>query len=217
MTMNVTEEHYQSFVTGLLTCDRKLCTQVIQGLLVPGVNLKQIYLQLFQRALYEVGERWEKGFISVSVEHNATAIVERLLTMVQPKVFEGGDRSHTAIVACVADEYHQLGAEIVADVFELNGWRCHFLGANTSLPDLLQMIHKHTPDVVGLSLSVYFNLPALLCAHAAVRKNFPDQTMIVGGQGFRKGGSDLLSADPRVRCISTLDDLERFIKAYEKK
>lgn len=187
----------------------------MQGALATGTNLKDIYIHLFQRALYEVGERWEKGQISVAVEHAATAIVERLLTIVQTRVLGQGERTRAAVIACVADEYHQLGARIVADIFELHGWRSYFLGANTPLPDLLQQIDRQRPDVVGLSLSIYFNLPALLRAHTAVRKAFPDQTLIVGGQVFRGGSPGPLPADMHAVCMSSVDDLERFIVTYE--
>jgi methanogenic corrinoid protein MtbC1 len=214
MKNRVTEDQYQVFYNGLLISDRILCTQVLQDVLHSDVDIKDVYVYLFQRALYEVGEQWERGRISVAVEHAATAIIERLLTVVQSKVLSGGERTYTAIIACVADEYHQLGARIVADMFELHGWRCYFLGANTPLPDLLQMIHKHQPEVLGLSLSIYFNLPSLLHAHTVVRKEFPNQAVIVGGQGFRWGGSEALSTDPHVMCISSLDDLERYLKTY---
>ena len=215
MTMNIaiTEVQYQEFFAGLLAADRGRCTLVLQGLLAQEMGLKEIYVSLFQRALYEVGERWEKGQISVAVEHMASAIVERLMTLMQPQLFQG-ERTQTAVVACVADEFHQLGARMVADIFELHGWRTYFLGANTPLPDLLQLVQQHQPEVVGLSLSVYCNLPALLRAHAALRKEFAEQKVIVGGQAFRWGGSDVLAADPHVRSVLSLDDLEHFLGSY---
>jgi methanogenic corrinoid protein MtbC1 len=217
MSIAITEEQYQVFFTSLLAGDRILCTQVLQGLLIPGIDLREIYVHLFQRALYEVGEHWERGTISVAVEHAATAIVERLLTIVQPKVFAGGERRYTAIIACVSEEYHQLGARMVADLFELQGWRSYFLGANTPISDLVQMIRKYNPHVVGLSLSIYFNLPALLKVHAAIRNEFSKQLIIVGGQAFRWGGLDTLSVDPHVVHLPTLYDIDRFLVTYDTK
>jgi MerR family transcriptional regulator, light-induced transcriptional regulator len=215
MNTVVTEEQYQNFFTALLASDRMQCTHIMQSLLVPEIDLKDLYVHLFQRALYEVGEQWEKGNISVAIEHAATAIVERLLTIVQPKVFAGGERRHTAVIACVVEEYHQLGARMIADLFELQGWRCFFLGANTPLPDLLQLIRKHQPQVVGLSLSIYFNLPSLLQVYTALRKEFPKQLIIVGGQAFRWGGSDVFSTDSQVLLLPSLYDVDRFLVTYE--
>jgi len=215
MNAAITEEQYQKFISGLCTSDRGRCTQVVKELVAAEIDIRDLYVDLFQRALYEVGESWARGQISVAVEHAATAIVDRMLTLVQPKVFIGPDRPHTAVIACVTDEYHQLGARIIADVFELNGWRCYFLGANTPLEDLIQLVHQHQPDVVGLSLSIYFNMPSLLETYAALREKFPDQMVILGGQAFRWGGTDVFDTDPLARYVPSLHDLEHYIHAYE--
>lgn len=63
---------------------------------------------------------------------------------------------------------------MIADFCELLGWRGYFLGANRPLADLLQRIQEHRPDLLGLSLSIYFNLPALLKALDAVTRQYPD-------------------------------------------
>jgi methanogenic corrinoid protein MtbC1 len=61
----------------------------VQELLAGGFGLKVLYVQVFQRAMYRVGELWEHQRISVAVEHLATAIVERMLALVQAQVFTG--------------------------------------------------------------------------------------------------------------------------------
>ena len=93
-----------------------------------SVGLKDLYVNLFQRALYQVGELWEHQRISVAVEHLATAITESLIALVQPQIFCGPRLNRSIIVACVADEYHQLGGRMVADMFELQGWAGIFWG-----------------------------------------------------------------------------------------
>ncbi len=210
-THRISEDDYRRFVTSLITGQRSTCAQIVESELASDIAIREIYTDLFQRSLYEVGEQWERGQVSVAVEHMATAIVDRMLTIVQPRVFGGEERSRTAIIACVADEYHQLGARMVADLFELHGWRGYFLGADTPLDSLLEMIETHRPDVVGLSLSVYFNLPSLLTAIEAVRAKYPEQQILVGGQAFRWGGADALPNVPQVIGAFTLQDLERYL------
>ena len=45
-------------------------------------------------------------------------------------------------VACVAGEQHELGGRTLADVFELNGWRTSFLGANLPARELVVLISR---------------------------------------------------------------------------
>jgi methanogenic corrinoid protein MtbC1 len=158
---------------------------------------------------------WEQQKISVACEHLATAITERMMSLVQPQVFVGGCE-HSILVACVADEYHQLGARMIADLCELRGWRGYFLGADTPLPDLLRAIEEHQPTVLGLSVSIFLNLPKLLAAIDAVTQKYSELPILVGGQAFCWGGVEALRAYPRVSYLATVDELEQRLAAYER-
>ena len=206
---------YERYLAALLAGDRARCTALVEELLAADVGLKDLYVHLFQRALYQVGELWEHQRVSVAVEHLATAITERLLTLVQAQLFSGATREHSIIIACVANEYHDLGGRMVADLCELQGWRGYFLGADTPLPDLLRLIEEQRPSLVGLSLSIYFSLPALLEALDAVTAAHPDLPILVGGQAFRWTGLPAAAAHRNVSLIASLDELERRLAAYD--
>jgi MerR family transcriptional regulator, light-induced transcriptional regulator len=214
----ITEAIYEQYLAALLQGDRPGCSRIVQDRNSAGAEVKDLYLNLFQRSLYQVGDLWEQHRISVAVEHLATAITERVMTIVQPQLFSGAVRERSIIVACVADEYHQLGARMVADLAELHGWRGLLLGANTPLEGLLQMIDQHKPDLLGLSLSVLSNLPGLVRALDAVSGSFPGLPVMVGGQAFcpRWGGTALLRGYPAVRPVVTLDELERELSSDER-
>ena len=211
MSDMVSEVQYLEFLDALLGGDRFRCTRSVQELLAGGFGLKVLYVQVFQRAMYRVGELWEHQRISVAVEHLATAIVERMLALVQAQVFTGPYRKRKAVIACVADEYHQLGGRMVADFFELHGWRGYFLGANTPLPDLMCLIDERQPDMLGLSLSIYFNLPALLRALDAVTAAHSKLPILIGGQALLWGGQKAIEPYPNVTCVASMDELERII------
>ena len=214
MKTQVSEEVYQRYVAALVSGDRRTCTAVVEDLQNNKIDMKDIFLNLFQRSLYEVGNLWEHHQISVAVEHLASAITERLITLVEPGVFMGPHQDHSAVIACVADEFHQLGGRMVADIFEIHGWKSHFLGANTPHGDLISMIDHTKPDLVALSLSVYFNLPSLLVTLAEITEKNPHLPVLVGGQAFRWGGTDALSRYQPVRYVSSLDELEQVLESY---
>ena len=216
ITGPISEASYQRYLAALLAGDRVECARVVQDLVAAGAGLKELYVHLFQRALYHIGELWEHQRISVAVEHLATAITERMLTLVQAQAFAGPPRDRTIVIACVADEYHQLGGRMIADLCELHGWRGYFLGADTPLPDLLRLIAERRPTLLGLSLSIYFNLPALLTALEAVTQAHPDLPILVGGQAFRWGGVEAVQRYPHVSYLASLEALEQRLLAYER-
>jgi MerR family transcriptional regulator, light-induced transcriptional regulator len=207
------EEAYTRYLEALLAGDRQRCHEEFEAWLTDGTDLRTLYEDLVQRSLYEVGIRWEQGRVSVATEHLATAITESLLNLVYPRLFSQPRLGKSAVVTCTANEYHQLGGKMVADIFELNGWRGYFLGANTPPRDLLALIREKRPDVVTLSVTVYFNLEAMLQTAAVVRAEFPAVTILVGGQAFRWGGRERAEQIPGVRYLSSLAELELWMKS----
>jgi methanogenic corrinoid protein MtbC1 len=214
MSGTLDESIYQQYLSALLAGERAQCASIVQGLLAADTDLKSMYVELFQRAMYQVGELWENQRISVASEHLATAITERMLSLVQPHAFAGQQRERSILVACVADEYHQLGGRMIADFCELRGWRGHFLGVDTPLPQLLLTIEEQHPTLLGLSLSLHLNLPKLITALDAITDRFPSQPILVGGQALRWGGMEAVQAYPNVTCIGSLDELDQQLENH---
>jgi methanogenic corrinoid protein MtbC1 len=178
------------------------------------MELRALYADLIQRSLYEVGALWESGRVSVATEHLATAITESLLNLVYPRLFTHPRRNQSAVVCCAANEFHQLGGKMVADIFELNGWRGYFLGANTPVRDLTDLIADKTPDVVVLSVTIYYGMDALLNAATEIRARFPALPIVVGGQAFRWGGRERAERISGVRYLASLAELESWMKTH---
>ena len=202
------EELYPAFLDSLLAGNRTHCSALVNGLLEQGVAIRALYVDLFQRALYEVGDLWETNRISVAREHLATSITEGLLNLVYPVLFGGERNGRRAVVSCVANEYHQVGGKMVADILELHGWDAYFLGANTPTRELLKLIEEKQPHLLCLSVSIYFNLPHLAETLRAVRTSWPQLQIFVGGQAFRWGGGETVTAFPHVAMLGSLAELE---------
>ena len=211
------EETYRRYLDGLLTNNRQECRVCFEQWLAATPDLRSVYDDLVRRSLYEVGELWEQGKISVATEHMATAISESLLNLTYPLLFAQPRNGKSAIVSCVANEYHQVGGRMVADIFELHGWRGYFLGANTPLPDLKEMIGEKNPDVVAFSLAIVLNLNRLLLAIDTVREAFPDVPILVGGQAIQLLKPEQVEIQPGVRAIKNLGELEAWIDSETAK
>lgn len=202
---------YGDYLGALLAGDKKQCTTLVQGLLAKDIDIYTLYVNLFQQSMYEVGKLWEKNLISVAVEHLATSITESLLNLVYPRIFAAEHTGKKAVIACVANEYHQLGGKMVADIFELHGWDGYFLGANTPSQDLLKLIDEKKPDLIGLSLAIYSNVEGLCRIIEMIRSTFRNLPILVGGQAFLWGGTDRVSQYDEVTYLSSLRDLEKRI------
>ncbi len=73
---------------------------------------------------------------------------------------------------------------MVADLFELHGWRGYFLGANAPLNDVLKLIDQKRPHAVALSVTVTFALHEVLDAARRIHEAFPKVPILVGGEAW---------------------------------
>ena len=208
----INSDMYSRYVCALLQGDMHRCNAIVTGLLEKNTEVTTIYTELFQKALYQVGELWETNRISVAVEHLATAITERLLAVVYPTLLTGVKANgRKALVSCSVNEYHQIGARMVADIMETKGWDVCFLGANTPADAMLQMIEVRPPELLGLSISIYFNMASLHKMIEIVRASFPGLDIFVGGQGFRWGGTDIGKKYANFEYVASITTLDTII------
>ena len=70
------------------------------------------------------------------------------------------------------------------------------------------MIDDKQPQLIGLSLSLYSNLPNLVETIEAITGRWPESQILVGGQAFRHGGAEMISPFANVRYVASLGDLE---------
>ena len=208
----INESLYSNYLNALLAGKRLECHNIVKELLVSDIDIKELYSQLFQRSMYQVGELWENNQITVANEHLATSITESLLNLSYPSVFATERIGKKAVISCSANEFHQVGGKMVADILELNGWDGHFLGANTPPDDMAQFIQDTKPDLVGLSLSILSNIDNLKLSIEVVKTDFPNMDLLIGGQAFRWGGIDTIKRYAGAEYIPNLEDLEKLIK-----
>ena len=206
--MSIENELYLTYLHSLLQGDRGTCLNIVTTLLSDKIEIREIYTDLFQKSMYRVGELWEINEISVAREHLATSITENMLNITYPHLFTGRQSAEKAIISCTANEYHQLGGKMVADIFELHGWDTHFLGVNTQINDLLTFIDAIKPDLIGLSLAVYFNIAALEATLETLHAHFNNLDILVGGHAFIWGGTRVLKKYPGTSYVESLAQLE---------
>lgn len=212
----IPEEVYLSYFDELLKGNRAKCREIVMGLVEQEVAIRDIYELLFRHSLYHVGELWEKNLISVATEHMATAVTESMMVSLQPHLFSSERVGKRVVIACVANEYHQVGAKMIADTFEMFGWDSYFIGSNTPATELVRFLKTNKPDLTGLSLSIYFNLDALKHTVSLIRKEYPDMPLLLGGQAFRWGGLELVEKHEKNFHVNSTYALEDFIQNFSK-
>ena len=169
--------------------------QIVEEALRNGAGLFDIYAEVFQETLYEVGRLWESGKISVSVEHRATAITQFVMAGVYSRTMQvtPSTPKGQAIVTGVEGELHQIGANMVADVLENAGWNVEFLGTGVPHAGIIDAVRVQNSDLVCISATMLFNAPNVVRLIRDLRAISPRLRVIIGGAAFRSNPE--LSAD----------------------
>lgn len=170
-----------------------------------GARVFDVYDGILQPVQYEIGRLWERNEITVAEEHMATAVTQYVAGQLYSHIDIPDEPRGNALVTGVSGEMHQLGANMVADVLEADGWNVRFLGTQLPHRGILEAIEDHEPTVVGVSATVLFNLPAVADLVADIRRiSGPDTFIMVGGGAFRTSpeiwrelGADGLGRDLR--------------------
>jgi MerR family transcriptional regulator, light-induced transcriptional regulator len=152
--------------------------------LLDGVDVRTLYLEVLQPALYEIGRRWEEAEISVAQEHLATATTQSLMARLTERLDGGARRDRRVLVACAEGELHSIGVRMVADFLEADGWDVLFVGALSPPAAVAELAAAQGVDVVALSAALAQRVPEIVRAVEALRALETVPVIAVGGQAF---------------------------------
>ncbi len=81
---------------------------------------------------------------------------------------------------------HEIGARMVADFFELEGWDTYYLGANTPTESIIRTLDKETPHLLGISATLTSHVSMVETLIKEIRKTEIGKRIkiLVGGRPF---------------------------------
>ena len=180
-----------TYLLAILEGDRRKAIGLIINAADQGQSVADLYLRILQPSQEELGRMWLLGEINVAEEHFATTTTRLVLAQLHAREICGPSNGKTLVAAAVAGNQHDLGIQIVADLFEIDGWRVIQLGSNMPVHDLAQAVEFYQAGLVALSVSLATQLPVLEETIAAVRasQRGANVKILVGGCGMMDGAA----------------------------
>jgi methanogenic corrinoid protein MtbC1 len=142
------------------------------------------------RFVWEVGEAWFDGRLSIAQEHFASERLRDFLAS-QWRPLSDSARGPAVICAALPGEQHVLGLHMAATLIAISGWRVLFLGADIPISEIAQTADQlDNPRAVLLSVSQAAHSAHTRRAIEGLRAKLPAPLdVIVGGVGA-PGGLD---------------------------
>jgi methanogenic corrinoid protein MtbC1 len=162
----------------------------------------ELYKQVLVPVQKEIGQLWHAGDVGIADERLVSETTRELMALLVAQYAPSKIAGRSILAAAVPGNAHDLGLHMVADMFQLAGWRCLFLGANVPTGEIAQAAIDHEVNVVLLSATLTTQLKALEATILALKSANTQTRILVGGlalegteQLWRKLGADAYAAD----------------------
>ena len=117
--------------------------------LLAAFSLDIVVREVLVPYLHAVGERWQRGELSVGQEHFTSNVIRgRLLALSR-----GWDRGvgPRAVLASAEGDQHDLPVLLFGVLLRTHGWRITFLGADTPVASLAETVRAVHPDIAVIT------------------------------------------------------------------
>jgi DNA-binding transcriptional MerR regulator len=138
----------EALTRALESFDEASAQDVLDRLLT-GFTPEAVLRDVLLPYLHELGERWDRGEITVAQEHFASNVVRARVAALGRGWGRG--RGPRALLACPPGELHDIALLAFGVVLYRSGWRVNYLGAATPMPDLIHTAMAEPPEFIVLS------------------------------------------------------------------
>jgi DNA-binding transcriptional MerR regulator len=170
-----------------------------------GAPLEQLFSDVLEPVLTDVGERWHAGSLSVSQEKEISEFAREVIVQLTVLHRRPDPAGGTAVAACVEGEDHELGLRMIAGALGARDCNVVFLGRSVAPQFLDEAIVRHNPVLVLLSASMPKRLTALRESVAMARSRTNPPETFAGGRAIAEHAAEIWSWGAIPVVESTLD------------
>jgi methanogenic corrinoid protein MtbC1 len=144
----------KTLLEAVVEMDESTALELTRKFLEEGVDAGQVF-ETYQSALAEVGRRFEKNEYFIPELIMSSEIMKAASELIKPKLAAGGadagPKVGKLLIATVEGDIHDIGKDIAAMLFELNGFDVKDLGVDVSTDRIVSEARSWGADIVGLS------------------------------------------------------------------
>jgi MerR family transcriptional regulator, light-induced transcriptional regulator len=182
----------------------------------PNQSRMVLFRDLFTPAMYLIGELWENNEISVADEHLATGVCDFVLSRLFQVSEENMGEKNKAMFLCLQGEQHYLGIKMINSLFEERDWETKYYGASLPLEYALKSALQWKPEVIGLSVSIIYNLPVLKNYVRTLAALPHKPVILIGGRLANKYDLEPYTNNQGI-IINNLEQAETWLDEYVEK
>ena len=211
----------ERYLSRLLNGDRAGCRSIIEDTLKSGVPANSVYMDVIWPIMVEIDNLYDKDVINSAQEAFATRINRTIVDQLQNKLPRKSEKAKKVVVCSTSNEQGELGAQMITDLFESDGWDARFLGNSVNNDDVHSFISNYRPDVLllyGITAKESPRIRSLIDKIKTVNA-LPDLKIMLSGGVFDRAeglweeiGADMYASNAAEAVkIASADDEERTV------
>jgi methanogenic corrinoid protein MtbC1 len=155
---------------------------VAEGLMVASVE--DVCVHLLQPVLYEIGELWAAGSLTVTTEHVASNLIRAHIAQLV-RISPAPIRSEQVVVGCAPGEMHDMGALMLTLFLRRRGYEVIYAGASVEPSDFMEDVLRVSPTAVCLSAGSPRTAQSLALIFDELQRQY-DGFLFFGGRAFNE-------------------------------
>ncbi len=206
----VKEEMLARYLEPLIRGDRRACRSVIEEALQSGIPANSVYVDIVWPVMVEIENLLRQGRISPIEEHLATRVNRTIVDQLQNKLPRRPSKNKGIIVCCSEDELQELGAQIMTDLFESDGWDVRFLGGGLTNDDILAFVNEYAPSILLIYGTTPKQAPEIRRLIDKIKSvnAWPDMKIMVSGGLFNRAEGLWQEMEADLYASNPVDALE---------
>ncbi|MDF1617784.1 helix-turn-helix domain-containing protein [Petrocella sp. FN5] len=149
-------------------------------------NILIIYEEILLKIMVDIGEMWERGEVNVAVEHFATQVVHKILSMMSTITGEVPKGKYSVLCMSLNSEPHTVGMRMISEYFSLLGITPYYIGTSVPTDSVIMMLKNKKVNILALSATMSYHLDGMKNLIEVVKRDpsLKALKIIVGGQAF---------------------------------
>ena len=206
----IREHILERYLSTLLQGDRKRCRAVIEETLQSGIPANSVYVDMIWPIMAEIEKLLRSEKITSTQEHLATRINRTIVDQLQNKLPRRPSKDKKIVICCAPDELQELGAQMMVDLFESDGWEVRFLGGGLTNDDILAFINEYAPDILLIYGTAAKQAPDIRRLIDTIKdvNAWPHMRIMVSGGLFNRAEGLWLEMDADLFAATALEAIQ---------
>ncbi len=174
------------YLQPLLAGRRAECFKLIEDALSAGANPVAMVNDVVWPAMRQIDRLYREDQINSAIENMAFRINRTVANQLQAHFVQSLPRGRRVLVAAVDGEREEVGAQIVADLLQADGWEVFLVGVGVPHDEIVTLTGELRPELLVIFGTQPHGVPAARTAIHAIREIgvCPTMNIVVAGGVF---------------------------------